>query len=303
LKGFIESQNARLESLEAIVASQAAIISSLHLRDLLPSSHSPSIQSSTWPEGGLTCTSTIESRKSGLTSLLYHAGFLYSGSLDGTTRIHNASTGHLISSFSSHQLAIWSLALLHNNLYTASSDGTISVYDTQKQEIVHVIKQHTGKVYSLCIAHGRLYSASGDCTIKSWDSGWECVETFFGHSAGINNITPFGERYLASCSRDQTVRIWDLESSTCIKVVGGFQCDVLYVAYSSVRGGRLFCSTDDAKIVVYETTDWQRVGVIEGHAWEVWTLIVVGGRLFSGSFDHTVKVWDTETFEVRVLFF
>jgi WD40 repeat protein len=72
---------------------------------------------------------------------------------------------------------------------------------------------------------------------------------------------------------------------------------------------------------MYDLATWEPSGVLSGHSWEggklildcdaliisthiylVWQLALFDGLLLSGSFDHSVRVWDTTTKEtVKVL--
>lgn len=48
---------------------------------------------------------------------------------------------------------------------------------------------------------------------------------------------------------------------------------------------------------VWSLDNLQRLKTLTGHTDAVRTLAVYGGRLFSGSYDGTVKVWDIDTLE------
>jgi WD40 repeat protein len=43
-------------------------------------------------------------------------------------------------------------------------------------------------------------------------------------------------------------------------------------------------------------TNWEFVTELSGHNWEIWQLLYYNGFLFSGSFDHTIRIWDIKTF-------
>ncbi|CAG8823446.1 20328_t:CDS:2, partial [Racocetra persica] len=55
----------------------------------------------------------------------------------------------------------------------------------------------------------------------------------------------------------------------------------------------LFASTYDAVIHVYNLNDYSSIATLSGHNWEVWQLEYTNGAMFSASFDHTIKRWDT----------
>ncbi|RKO87903.1 hypothetical protein BDK51DRAFT_35204 [Blyttiomyces helicus] len=83
----------------------------------------------TWPEGDLRCRQTISENRTGVTSVIYDNGKLYSGAYDGSTKVFNAASGELIRSMQGHSLSVWSLAVHNssNRLFSAGSDGQIKV--------------------------------------------------------------------------------------------------------------------------------------------------------------------------------
>lgn len=55
----------------------------------------------------------------------------------------------------------------------------------------------------------------------------------------------------------------------------------------------------DCTIRAWSLATFARVAVLEGHSDAVRALTVAGGRLFSGSYDNTVRVWDVDPMQVR----
>jgi len=74
--------------------------------------------------------------------------------------------------------------------------------------------------------------------------------------------------------------------------------------------GFLCAGTDDCKIKIWRFSfkrkniektgdwNWEYKATFTDHSWEVWQLRITDNQLlFSGSFDHTIKVWDLESFK------
>ncbi|KAL7748930.1 E3 ubiquitin-protein ligase traf7 [Sorochytrium milnesiophthora] len=158
------------------------------------------------------------------------------------------------------------------------------------------LSDHAGKIYSLCISGDRMYSGSSDRTIKVWDvQSLECVATWQGHQEGVNAIVVLEDGRVVSASNDKTVRIWDATTGTCLQSTT-LSSEVLDVACSTSifhTSPLLFASTYDATITVLSADRLQPTQTLGGHNWEVWQLKYHHGALFSGSFDHTIKRWDT----------
>jgi WD40 repeat protein len=63
----------------------------------------------------------------------------------------------------------------------------------------------------------------------------------------------------------------------------------------AVSGDKLFTGSDDNMIEVWDLSTNTCTASFEGHEGQVNSLVVKGGKLFSGSDDSTVKVWDQTT--------
>ncbi|KAJ4455304.1 putative Lissencephaly-1 [Paratrimastix pyriformis] len=106
-------------------------------------------------------------------------------------------------------------------LATAAEDATIKIWDTEGGEIESTLKGHTDVVQ--CVAwHPQgtiLASCSSDLSIKLWDFSSVAAVTL--HKL-LHPQAPPGapiSHYIASGSRDRTVRIWEVSSGHCAFVV------------------------------------------------------------------------------------
>jgi outer membrane protein assembly factor BamB len=61
--------------------------------------------------------------------------------------------------------------------------------------------------------------------------------------------------------------------------------------------GKLFSGSEDRTIKVWDLKTGECTATLRGHRGAISSLAVFDGKLFSGSWDHTIKVWDLETGE------
>ncbi|GAX79162.1 hypothetical protein CEUSTIGMA_g6602.t1 [Chlamydomonas eustigma] len=120
------------------------------------------------------------------------------------------------------------------------------------------------------------------------------ILTLEGHYHSLQSVSfsPDGKQ-LASCSRDMTVKVWDVNSGTCIATLLDHSDGVTQVCFSP--GGRLLasCSTDKtAKI--WDLASGTCTSTLNGHDGPVTSLCfnAEGTMLATGSVDKTVKMWD-----------
>ncbi|XP_056161920.1 zinc finger CCCH domain-containing protein 48-like [Syzygium oleosum] len=157
-----------------------------------------------------------------------------------------------------------------------------------------------------------------------------------GHKKGVSGISlPSGSNKLYSGSKDGTARIWDCHTGQCVQVinlggeVGCFTCEgpwvfvgmpntvkawniqngasydisgpVGQVHAMEVANNMLFAGAQDGTILVWkegsEADTFQMAAPLRGHTWGVVSLTVGRDRLYSGSIDQTIRVWDLHTLE------
>ncbi len=62
-----------------------------------------------------------------------------------------------------------------------------------------------------------------------------------------------------------------------------------------IADGKLFSGSDDDTIKVWEIKTGKCLATLKGHEAEVLSLVIADEKLFSGSFDNTIKVWEIKT--------
>ncbi len=105
-------------------------------------------------------------------------------------------------------------------------------------------------------------------------------------------------RHFISGSWDNTIRIWDAETSVAVgKPLEGHTSAVRSVAYSP-DGRHIISGSWDNTIRIWDAETGAAVGKpLEGHTWTVQSVAYSpdGRHIISGSGDKTVRIWDAET--------
>eukprot|EP01117_Protostelium_nocturnum_P018854 TRINITY_DN797_c0_g1_i1.p1 TRINITY_DN797_c0_g1~~TRINITY_DN797_c0_g1_i1.p1 ORF type:complete len:537 (+),score=106.78 TRINITY_DN797_c0_g1_i1:51-1613(+) len=298
--GSLKKEDPKTLSLDEKISSKEE-----EIIDFEPKSLSPKEK---WDVQSFQCAVTLNGHTMGVTCLLEWSEkkLLFSGSHDTMIMVwdlnkinqQNSEEDNLnccIAKMKGHFYTVWALALSKDGskLFSGSSDSTIKCWNTNDYSLIWTCPDTFGKIYSLTIDGDYLYSAGNDRAIKVWNvESLECEATITGHTACIWHVVSDGNGKIYTSSDDGTVRIWNIETRQCEKVIT-LNCHIVSLA---VGCGFICLGSDDCKIKVYgESAEF--ITEFSEHKWEVWQLLIRDNLLFSGSFDHTVKVWDLETFQ------
>jgi WD40 repeat protein/serine/threonine protein kinase len=120
------------------------------------------------------------------------------------------------------------------------------------------------------------------------------VRTFTGHTAGAlcAALSPDGKR-LASCSRDRSVRVWDLASGGLLFLFQGHSDTINHVAFSP-DGRWLASASRDRTVKIWSLVTGKEEHTLRDHrGWVNWIEFSPDGtRLASASHDGTINLWE-----------
>jgi len=143
----------------------------------------------------------------------------------------NTQTPVLTLSHAECDSVVTCLTLSPDNIHLISGheNGTIRVWNYKKSECVAVFHGHKSAVTCLsCDTSGnRLASGSNDTDIVLWDlitNGG--LFRLHGHHQPVMNIAFYDENTLISCSKDSSLKVWELDTQHCAQTLVGHKNEV-----------------------------------------------------------------------------
>jgi WD40 repeat protein len=236
------------------------------------------------------------------------------GSINGTIRLQELSTGNALPAPDPHNDWVCSVALSQDGKYLVSAGGSefkparngnmtsaeIKVWDLMTNMERGRLEGHTNKVFSAAFSSDNMTLATGsaDQTVRLWD-----IETMTeravlkGHTDAVSCVAFSDDgQTLASASWDRTIRIWDVSSGAELGTLLGHDEEVLAVSISPDRE-TIATGSADWTVRLWNLATKQQTVVLNGHRGAVYCVkfSTDGKTLFTGSGDQTIKLWNVQT--------
>lgn len=197
-----------------------------------------------------------------------------------------------------------------NWFVVGSDDFHLRVFNYNTSEKITAFEAHPDYIRAIVVHPTQPFvlTASDDMTIKLWDweKGWNCVQTFEGHSHYVMSlaINPKDTNTFASACLDRTVKIWSVGGSgTANFTLEAHETKgVNHVDYYPAADKPYILTTsDDRTIKVWDYTTKSLIATLEGHTSNV-SFACFHPELpviISGSEDGTVKIWHANTYRLE----
>ncbi|MFL5348399.1 MAG: protein kinase domain-containing protein [Hyalangium sp.] len=232
--------------------------------------------------------------------------WLATGAKDAQVRLWDSTTGQLARRLEGHKGAVTALLFQRadHRLATADATGEVRVWELESGQS-RLLGSQGQAILRLAFSpdNRRLASGSSKGEIRVWDLFTGSVQELRGHDAEVLNLifSPDGQR-LVSGSMDHTLRIWNLATGESQRVVAsGNGVQKLIMSHD---GGLLISSNvKDSVVRLWDGHTGTSRGALQGHQGDITDVALSpdGRRLVSASMDRTVRLFDLETNESRVL--
>ena len=183
--------------------------------------------------------------------------------------------------------------------FGASKLGQLLVWEWQSESYILKQQGHFDSMNALVYSPDgqRIITTADDGKIKVWDvkSGF-CIVTFTEHTSGVT-ACEFAKKgnVLFTASLDGSVRAWDLIRYRNFRTFTATE-RVSFTCLAVDPSGEVVCagSLDTFDIHTWSVQTGQLLDQLSGHEGPVSSMAFApdGGVLASGSWDHTVRIWN-----------
>ncbi|CCW66217.1 unnamed protein product [Phytomonas sp. Hart1] len=180
------------------------------------------------------------------------------------------------------------------------STGTIEIYHGITYRLLQQLHKHLSGVYCLegCGSGWKgcddvVYSGSSDFLIAQWKVNvGQLLRIFKGHSNYVRCLYAEGAT-LVSGSDDCNVRVWDRESGETLRV-GKFHATTGGVSAICRVGVKMWTGDDSGTLVIWKIRNCAVTSTSHPHNGRITTLQKIGSRVYSGSADGTIGLYNAE---------
>eukprot|EP01102_Stenamoeba_stenopodia_P008658 TRINITY_DN2516_c0_g1_i2.p1 TRINITY_DN2516_c0_g1~~TRINITY_DN2516_c0_g1_i2.p1 ORF type:complete len:402 (+),score=72.61 TRINITY_DN2516_c0_g1_i2:329-1534(+) len=259
---------------------------------------------------------TLKGHTNAVQDIAYdHSGnLLASCSADLTVKIWNTQTYECTKTLHGHDHNISCIIFSPSgdNIITCSRDKSIRIWETSTGYCIKTLLGHDEWVRKVTMNEegNLLASCSNDQTVRIWDfSKGQCISVLREHTHVVECIafspatviplveggkTPKGSgAYIASGSRDKTIKIWDVGTGQSIMTLTGHDNWVRGVRFHP-NGKYLLSVSDDKTIRIWDLKQQRIVKTInDAHSHFIACLDFNNKdpHLATGGVDQIVKIW------------
>jgi len=201
---------------------------------------------------------------------------IVSASRDKSIKIWETSTGYCQKTLSGHEDWVRAIEVTDDGTLLASAghDKTVRVWNLAKKEVVHVMREHSHFVECLAFSPAVL-------------------STYTSPEGKVYKGQAVPGNFLASGSRDKTIKIWETATGVCIATLVGHDNWIRGLVWHP-SGKYIISVSDDKSIKVWDISNGRAIKTInDAHTHFVSCLDynTRTPRLATGGVDDLVKIW------------
>jgi WD40 repeat protein len=155
-----------------------------------------------------------------------------------------------------------------------------------------ILEGHLDSVYCLQFDEHKIISGSRDNTMKIWDMQTNRCINTLRYHSGSVLCLQYNTKYLISGSSDCIIAVWDINTLERLRLLTGHMMPVLDVRLTNRY---VISSSKDSTIKIWDIETGELIRTLEGHTAPVNSLHINGSHFVSASGDGEIRLWDIES--------
>ncbi|HAH48254.1 MAG TPA: hypothetical protein DCM07_26075 [Planctomycetaceae bacterium] len=236
---------------------------------------------------------------------------ILTGSGDATAILWEKATGTKLRTFQGHTSSVNSVVFSPdgNQILTGSDDNMAILWEKSTGTKIRAFQGHTSRVNSVAFSSNgnQILTGSDDNMVVLWEkSTGTKIRTFQGHSSSVTSVafSPDGKQILTGSS-DATAILWEKSTGTKLRTFQDHK-EIITSAAFSPDGNQILTRSIDGLLILWETANGVRLRKFESQKTSCVTFLNsnLNKSLFvTWSSDDILRLWDTDTGELRSLVF
>lgn len=223
------------------------------------------------------------------------------GSLDGQIGIYDAKSAVLLKTFIGHtgMISDVSFSVDGKLVVSGSYDNTIKVWDVESGMCKLTLCGHKQAVSSTSFNQDgtMIVSASLDGTLKLWNAiSGECLYTYEDDGRLISVTVSHGGKHIAYSSDKGEIKLLNLDSMQCAKILKGHMSEVNDVCFSS-NDSLIVSASDDKTVKIWDIKKNECIVSFDDHKSEMYCASFSKDSKYavSGSRDGSIIIWNIDS--------
>ncbi|EMD45217.1 WD domain containing protein [Entamoeba histolytica KU27] len=183
------------------------------------------------------------------------------GCADGKVRVFDSTNKTLLRTLSGHSAAVRTVCWGKEMLYSSGDDMVVKAWDFTTKSVIGSYANHTDSVRSIvqCPTNPFLIaSGSYDHTVVLYDTRSKNSINVFKHKNPVEDIVFHPVGTLIAVANGQMITVWDSTTGSQISDYS-YHTNLVTNILFDTDGNRLFSSSLDCSINVYETTNYSKL--------------------------------------------
>ena len=158
---------------------------------------------------------------------------------------------------------------------------------------IFTIKDVTDKVKSIVVSKDYIIAGSFEFLYYFDKRRGNLVRTIEIKDQWVNTLTMYENKLILGLSNGD-IQIREKNSGKLLKVLKAHSMAVLHISVD-LDLNRMVSSSANGTVIVWDIKSYKKLYIFKKHQWDVAALAIKDDKLYTGSDDYTIKMWDLKT--------